>query len=124
MKWQEKLKGLIDISLTIIIAIGVIFIYDEYKRTSEKVYVVDVQKIYQQKQSAFKVSEATEDEAIEHYNSLEKLILFSNAYIDAVSKNKDALVYPKTHILTTKSAKIVDLTDDLIVKLKIEKLLP
>lgn len=124
MKLQEKFEGLVDIALIVIIGIGGIFIYDGYKKSNEKVYIVDVQKIYQQKQSIFKVSEATEKEALEHYNSLEKLILFSNHYINSISKTQDTLVYPKNYILTTKSKKIIDLTDELIKELQKEKLLP
>lgn len=124
MSTKEKLKGLIDIALSVIIAIGIVFVYDAYKASNEKVYVIDVQKIYQLKQATFQLANATENDAENYYNSLEKLILFSNSYVDTVSESKDSLVYPKTHILTTKSTKIIDLTDDLIVKLKLEKLLP
>ncbi len=124
MNLKNNLKGLIDVVFVAVAIGGSIYTYDAYKTSNQRVYVVDAQKIYQLKQATLQVSSATEDDVIKHYDSLEKVIIFSNDYINTVSKEKETLVYPKTHILTTKSNKIVDLTDDLINRLKQQKLLP
>ncbi|MDD3834826.1 MAG: hypothetical protein PHS42_05055 [Sulfurimonas sp.] len=124
MNLKNDLKGLIDVVFVAVVIGCGIYAYDEYKTSSAKVYVVDAQKIYQLKQTMLQVSSATEDDVIKHYDSLEKIIIFSNDYINTVSQEKETLVYPKTHILTTQSNKIVDLTDDLINRLKQQKLLP
>ncbi|MFA6137443.1 MAG: hypothetical protein WC667_05080 [Sulfurimonas sp.] len=124
MKLKERLRGLIDVSFVIIVAIGSIYAYDEYKTLNKKVFVVDTQRIYQLKQSGLSVSTATEDDISKHYASLEKLIIFSNNYINTVSNDNRTLVYQKNHILTAKSTQMIDLTDDLMSKLKVEKLLP
>lgn len=124
MNLKNNLKGLIDVAFVAVVIGGSIYAYDAYKTSNQKVYVVDAQKIYQLKQATLQVSSATEDDVIKHYDSLEKIIIFSNDYINTVSQEKETLVYPKTQILTTKSNKIVDLTDDLINRLKQQKLLP
>ncbi|MFA5426681.1 MAG: hypothetical protein WC279_00560 [Sulfurimonas sp.] len=124
MNLKNNLKGLIDVVFVAVTIGGSIYAYDAYKTSHQKVYVVDAQKIYQLKQAMLQVSSATEDDVIKHYDSLEKIIIFSNDYINTVSQEKETLVYPKTHILTTKSNKIIDLTDDLINRLKQQKLLP
>ncbi|MFA5453982.1 MAG: hypothetical protein WC272_01535 [Sulfurimonas sp.] len=124
MNLKNNLKGLIDVVFVAVAIGGGIYAYDAYKTSNQRVYVVDAQKIYQLKQATLQVSSATEDDVIKHYDSLEKIIIFSNDYINTVSQEKETLVYPKTHILTTKSNKIVDLTDDLIIRLKQQKLLP
>lgn len=124
MNLKNNLKGLIDVVFIAVVIGSSIYAYDEYKTSHQKVYVVDAQKIYQLKQAMLQVSSATEDDVINHYDSLEKMIIFSNDYINTVSQKKDTLVYPKTQILTTKSNKIIDLTDDLINRLKQQKLLP
>ena len=124
MNLKNNLKGLIDVLFVAVTISGGIYAYDIYKTSNQKVYVVDAQKIYQLKQATLQASSATEDDVIKHYDSLEKIIIFSNDYINTVSQEKETLVYPKTHILTTKSNKIIDLTDDLINRLKQQKLLP
>ena len=123
MNLKNNLIGLIDVVFVATISTGICAYY-EYKTSNQKVYVLDAQKIYQLKQATLQASSATEDDVIKHYDSLEKIIVFSNNYINTVSQEKETLVYPKTHILTTKSNKIVDLTDDLINRLKQQKLLP
>ena len=117
-------KGLVDVVFTITMIVVSVYAYNEYKIFNTKVYIVDVQKIYQLKQATLSVSTASEDDVTKYYDSLEKLIVFSNAYINGISKQKATLVYPKTHVLTTKSNQIIDLTDELIGRLKEKKLLP
>lgn len=124
MNLKNNLKGLIDIAFITISISGSIYAYNEYKNSTEKIYVVDAQKIYQIKQTTLKIASATEDDVAKYYDSLEKMIVFSTNYINSVSEREDTLVYPKASILTTKSKKVVDLTDELINRLKQQNLLP
>lgn len=124
-----KLKSLlsgafIDYALAIVFVLGSIYAYDQYKEHNNKIYIVDAKKVFDIKQETLDVSSANEKDVENYYDSLEKLVKYSNAYINAVSTEKDVIVYAKNAILTTKKdGSIVDLTDDLILKLRSQNLL-
>lgn len=126
---METLKRLlsgafVDYVLAIVFVLGSIYAYDQYKEHNNKIYIVDAKKVFDMKQQNLNISNATEKDVENYYDSLEKLVKYSDAYINAVSMEKDVTVYAKNAILTTKKdGKIVDLTDDLIAKLRNQKLL-
>ncbi len=126
---MEKLKrflsgAFIDYALAFVFVTGSIYAYDQYKEHTNKLYIVDAKKIFDLKQSTLDIASATEKDVENYYDSLEKLVKYSDAYINVVSSEKNTIVYAKNAILTTKKeGKIVDLTDDLIVKLKAQNLL-
>lgn len=124
-KLKELLSGaFVDYALAFVFVVGSIYAYDQYKEHTDKLYIVDAKKIFDIKQSTLNVSTATEKDVENYYDSLEKLVKYSDAYINVVSSEKNTIVYAKNAILTTKKeGKIVDLTDDLIVKLKAQNLL-
>jgi hypothetical protein len=119
----KKQKWIVDYALGLIILFGCFYTYDEYKNYNEKVYVIDAAKIYQLKNKELDINTATEKDVMEYYDSLQKLVVFSDEYINKVGRDKDAIIYSKNAILTTKSKKVVDLTDELIVQLKQTRLL-
>lgn len=119
----KKQKWIVDYALGLIIVLGSFYAYDEYKNYTEKVYVIDAAKIYQLKNKELDINTATEKDVMEYYDSLQKLVVFSDEYINKVGRDKDAIIYSKNAILTTKSKKVVDLTDELIVQLKQTRLL-
>ncbi|MDX9743070.1 MAG: hypothetical protein RBT59_04570 [Arcobacteraceae bacterium] len=119
----KKQKWIVDYALGLIILSGIFYAHDEYKNYSEKVYVIDAAKIYQLKNKELDINTATEKDVMEYYDSLQKLVVFSDEYINKEGRDKDAIIYSKNAILTTKSKKVVDLTDELIVQLKQTRLL-
>jgi len=118
MEKIKKQKWIVDYALGLIILFGIFYAHDEYKNYSEKLYIIDAAKIYQLKNKELNINTASEKDVMEYYDSLQKLVVFSDKYINKVGKDKDVIVYSKNAILTTKSKKVVDLTDELIVQLK------
>ena len=114
----KKQKWIVDYALGLIIVFGSFYAYDEYKNYTQKVYVIDAAKIYQLKNKELDINTATEKEVMEYYDSLQNLVVFSDKYINQAGKEKSTVIYSKNAILTTKSNKVIDLTDDLIVRLK------
>ncbi len=116
---QHKiLKTVIDIAIIVIFVIGGLFLYDDYKTKSEKIYVVDVQEIYDMKKKTLNVSNATESQVNLFYDELEKIIKFSSTYIDSVAKTHNTVVYSKNFILSNNNKNVIDYTPMLIDELK------
>ena len=122
---NAKLIGVLtDIVLMGVFIAAGLYAYDQYKLKTQRVYVVDVQKIFQLKQSSFTLSKATESDVMKYYDGLEEMVKYSNAFINQVSKDKKTLVYSKNYVLTADDGRMIDLTDELIGKLRQQKLLP
>ncbi len=123
-KIKKNIKTFTDIGLFTIVIIGSLYAYDEYKAHTQKIYVVDAAKIFELKKQDLNIDTATEDEIMKFYDELENMVQYSTAMIEHISLQRDIVIFAKNSILTsTQSNKIVDLTDELIIKLKEARLI-
>ncbi|MFA6685184.1 MAG: hypothetical protein WCS26_07965 [Arcobacteraceae bacterium] len=123
-KIKTNVKPFIDIGLLVIVIIGSLYAYDEYKVNTQKIYVVDAAKIFELKKQDLNLDTATEDEIMKFYDELENIVQYSTAIIESISLQRDIVVFVKNSILTsTQSDKVVDLTDEVTMKLKEARLI-
>lgn len=123
-KVKKNIKPFIDIGLFIIVIIGSLYAYDEYKSNQQKIYVVDAAKIFELKKQDLNLDTATEDEIMKFYDELEHIVQYSTAMIETLSLQRDIVIFAKNSILTsTQSNKVVDLTDEVTIKLREARLI-
>lgn len=123
-KFKKNIKTFIDIGLFIIVIIGSLYAYDEYKSNTQKIYVVDAAKIFELKKQDLNLDTATEDEIMKFYDELEHIVQYSTGMIETLSLQRDIVIFAKNSILTsTQSNKVVDLTDEVTMKLREARLI-
>lgn len=122
-KIKKNLKTFIDIGLFTTIVIASLYAYDEYKSVTEKIYVIDAAKVFELKKQDLNLDTATEDEIMKFYDELEHMVKYSNALIENISTQRDIVIFAKNSVLTSSNSKIVDLTDEIVLKLKETRLI-